>query len=290
MEYLDTSGLNETTMGLYKVAVETDTVWRDKRITTVVATYPRIIHSEVMTHRRIVKNSSSSRAVPARKMLEQVTDTPFVPLRFGAAQPGMQMSPRNVDGALRAWLNACDDVRVSAKLMLQADVHKSIINRMLEPWSWITVVMTASEWNNFFHLRRHPDADIHIHLLADMIYDAISASTPRESDLHMPFIDFFSTMSGGLGRWTLDELAAISAARCARVSYLTHDGGRDVERDFKLAEKLRGGSGGIGHWSPFEHFAKYNPTSVSPYVGWQSYRSMCTGHFVSGNLSHKVSE
>lgn len=284
MEYLDTSGLNETTMGLYKVAVETDTVWRDKRITTVVATYPRIIHSEVMTHRRIVKNSSSSRAVPARKMLEQVTDTPFVPLRFGAAQPGMQMSPRNVDGALRAWLNACDDVRVSAKLMLQADVHKSIINRMLEPWSWITVVMTATEWNNFFHLRRHQDADIHIHLLADMIYDAISASTPRESYLHMPFIPDY------LHSWTLDELAAISAARCARVSYLTHDGKRDVERDFELAQKLRGGSGGIGHWSPFEHFAKYNPTSVSPYMGWQSYRSMCTGHFVGGNLSHKVSE
>ena len=290
MEYLDTSGLNETTMGLYKVAVETDTVWRDMRITTVVATYPRIVHSEVMTHRRIVKNSSSSRAVPARKMLDQVADTPFVPLRFGAAQPGMQMSPRNVDGALRTWLNTCDEVRVSAKQMLNSGVHKSIINRMLEPWSWITVVMTASEWANFFHLRRHPDADVHIHLLADMIYDAISASTPRESDLHMPFIEFFSTQFGGLGRWTLDELAAISAARCARVSYLTHDGRRDVEQDFKLAEKLRGGSGGIGHWSPFEHFAKYNPTSVSPYMGWQSYRSMCTGHFVGGNLSHKVSE
>jgi len=195
----------------------------------------------------------------------------------------MQMSARNVNDALRAWLNTRDDVRVSAKWMLEAGVHKSIINRMLEPWSWITVVMTATEWNNFFHLRRHPDADIHIHLLADMIYDAISASIPRESDLHMPFISL-TVNPDYLYRWTLSELASISAARCARVSYLTHDGKQDFDADFKLAEKLRGGSGGIGHWSPFEHFSNYNPTSVSPYMGWQSYRSMCVGHFVGGNV------
>lgn len=280
MKYLDVSDLRQETLGLYDVRVETDTVDSCAgRITTVVATYPRIIHSEVMSHRRITKNASSSRAIPARKMLQQVKDFPFVPLRFGAAQPGMQMSSRNIETAETCWVEAKNNVLRQAEELIDAGVHKSIINRMLEPWSWITVVMTATEWNNFFHLRRHDDADIHIHLLADLIYDAITKSQPRESSCHMPFIE-----PEIIRDFEFDDLANISAARCARVSYLGHDGTKSVVRDLALAKKLRGGSGGIGHWSPFEHFAKSDIWSDSPYLGWQSYRSCCKDHFVRGNL------
>lgn len=45
----------------------------------------------------------------------------------------------------------------------------------------------------------------------------------------------------------------ISVARCARISYLTHDGKRDIEKDLELYEKLVGGE--IKHMSPFEHVA-----------------------------------
>ncbi|HEV2643681.1 MAG TPA: hypothetical protein VGT98_13280, partial [Candidatus Elarobacter sp.] len=40
------------------------------RLTTMEARYPRFIHSEVMTHRVFSRNSSSSRAVPIRKMID----------------------------------------------------------------------------------------------------------------------------------------------------------------------------------------------------------------------------
>ena len=67
-----------------------------------------------------------------------------------------------------------------------------------------------------------------------------------------------------MGRWHLplvqddertlpdEELCKLSVARCARVSYLTHDGKRDRAKDLELYERLLGG-GANGHWSPFEH-------------------------------------
>lgn len=69
-------------------------------------------------------------------------------------------------------------------------------------------------------------------------------------------------------------LKQISVARCARVSYLTHEGKRDILKDLELCERLKGGSGGIGHWSPFEHVAQAMdlPTQSGNFWGWKQYR------------------
>ena len=65
----------------------------------------------------------------------------------------------------------------------------------------------------------------------------------------------------------------ISVARCARVSYLTHDGKRDIDKDLELYARLIGGSG-TGHWSPFEHIAMSTESSSSSgnLKGWIQYR------------------
>ena len=151
-----------------------------KRLTTITATYPRFIHSEIMTHRDRARNAASSRAIPWSKMREQIINDPVIPLVFGSEQKGMQTGCEVDDpkAALECWLNARDVALERADWLHCYGVHKSIVNRIVEPWMWITVVMSATEWKNFFRLRCHPDAEIHFQKIAGMIRDLLEASTP----------------------------------------------------------------------------------------------------------------
>lgn len=302
-----------------------------KRLTTITATYPRVVHSEVLTHRDRARNSASSRAIPFPKMSEMIDSDPFIPIKWGAEQGSMQTGDEIPEElrpfAKMIWLEsllsqqryantlhyigkaACaavdgnvaiaisDQMSPSeiAALVRWVDehrndddvprIHKSIPNRLIEPWMWITVVMTATEWNNFFRLRCHPDAEIHFQKIAGMIRDALDASTPTPRDAHeqcgkwhLPFIrgedwDWAREATGCEPAAAMDRLCRVSVARCARVSYLTHEGVRDPEKDLGLFEKLSNGSG-FGHWSPMEHVAQAccEPLRSGPFVGWKQYR------------------
>ena len=71
-----------------------------------------------------------------------------------------------------------------------------------------------------------------------------------------------------------DERCKISVARCARVSYLTHDGKRDYAKDLELYDRLLDG-GANGHWSPFEHVATPAADAAERsgnFVGWEQFR------------------
>lgn len=256
-----------------------------KRLTTVTMKYPRFIHSEIMTHRDRARNAASSRAIPWPKMMEAIANEPVVPLVFGSEQRGMQTGGEidNPDLAETIWLDARDSAIKAAKKLSELGVHKSICNRLTEPWMWITVVMSATEWNNFFRLRCHPDAEIHFQKIAGMVRDAIAGSKPKAmhaGQWHLPFIDqqldsFFSTLD--LCEETeLDSgeiLRRCSVARCARVSYLNHDGTRDMRKDLELFDRLVQGSG-FGHWSAHEHIAEACSSEVrsGPFIGWRQYR------------------
>ena len=52
------------------------------RITTMLLTYPRFIHGEVLTHRMFSRNSASSRAIPFEKMYKMVAEDPFIPIAW----------------------------------------------------------------------------------------------------------------------------------------------------------------------------------------------------------------
>jgi hypothetical protein len=175
-------------------------------------------------------------------------------------------------------------VVVGDGLVADMKIHKSIPNRIVEPWMWMTVVMTATEWNNFFRLRCHPDAEIHFQKIAGMIRDALAASVPVvNGGWHRPFIDgapdkddVYAWAESKFGSWkdSRHAINKISAARCARVSYLTHDGEHDPAKDLALFDRLSTGSG-FGHWSPMEHVAKasLDPDCRSgPFVGWHQFR------------------
>ena len=280
---------------MYAVRVEADTVFNDRRITTIVATYPRIIHAEILTHRAFCRNASSSRAIPAKRLIREVEETPFVPLSWGLDQRGMVMADKEADGMAchNLWMQARDQAVLAAKsLSSDQKIHKSIVNRLLEPFSWIRVVITATEWANFFRLRIHPDADPHINKIAQMMLDAMQASRPEERPLHLPFLlekeqesALLNYLRYGIDAERLTMLAKVCAARCARISYLTHDGQQERSLDLALADRLMTGSG-FGHWSPFEHFAlAYVGTSTNcPYRGWKTFRSRQTNENLTGHI------
>ncbi len=263
-----------------------------KRLTTITATYPRFIHSEIMTHRDRARNAASSRAIPWPKMREAIVTEPVVPIRWGMEQSGMQtgneIPERMRPFAESIWREAMMDAVYHANRLAsigayfveecqldalpgdeQIKIHKSLPNRIVEPWMWITVVMTATEWKNFFRLRCHPDAEVHFQKIACMIRDAMAESKPVERTWHLPFIQ-----EDERGHEDIRELAKISTARCARVSYLTHEGIRSQEKDLELFDRLSQGSG-FGHWSPHEHpaHASWDPWYRSgPFVGWCQWR------------------
>lgn len=245
------------------------------RLTTMEVTFPRFILAEFNTHRMLSRNAASSRAIPVAKRIQAVIDNPFVPEVFGKNQKGMQAGPEveQADDARDQWLSAAAAAVRHARELAVLDVHKQLANRLLEPFAWVTVVVSATEWDNFFHLRDHPDAQPEFQIIARMMREAREASEPVQvayGGWHLPYIveeDFDSKYGSD---W--ESMCMISTARCARVSYLTHDGKRDLDADVDLGLRLMA----AGHMSPFEHAARAASSTYvqSNFVGWTQFRKL----------------
>lgn len=256
-----------------------------KRLTTFEVSFPRIVLAEFNTHRVFSRNSASSRAIPVQKMLQKVMDDPFIPIYWGKNQKGMQaaeeLSPEEQHRALHQWMLARDNA-ISVVQRLQApdiDLHKQIANRLLEPWLWHTVIVTATEWDNFFHLRMHKDAQPEIRRVACMMWDLFDQHVPQDvrvGFVHLPLCEDRQDLI--LAGFSLDEIKRISVGRCARVSYLTHDGKRDPRADIELCARLCKS----GHMSPLEHVATAidTPTQSGNFIGWAQYRKSLPGEAV----------
>jgi thymidylate synthase ThyX len=232
------------------------------RLTTMQVTFPRIVLSEFNTHRVFSRNSASSRAIPVIKQLMRIEENPFIPVYWGKNQSGMQaaeeLAPDEQEIATAIWLQARDDAMRHVRELLEMGVHKQIANRLLEPWMYHTVIVTATEWSNFFALRANPDAQPEIRKIAEMMLEIYTSGKPilvKKGAWHLPLIR--PEEYDGVFEFTL-EARQISAARCARTSYLTQDGIRDLDADLKLYRRLTA----PGHMSPLEH-----PATPLEYVG-----------------------
>lgn len=262
-----------------------DSVVEDKpcRITTLELQYPRFIHGELMTHRVFSRNAMSSRAIPVAKMIRQVQEDPAMPVHWGANQPGMQAgSELEGEERIRAvglWIEAAGSAALYAQQMMSLGLHKQVANRVLEPFQWMRTLVTATEWTNFFELRAHPDAQPEFHRLALQMRDAMSESTPTvrrdnrgEASWHLPYI-----LPREREMYRIDVLVKLSTARCARVSYLTHDGENpDIDKDLALYDRLVGSK--PLHASPAEHQARAHQGGLNynsrNFVGWTQHRSL----------------
>lgn len=227
------------------------------RLTTMEITTHRFVLSEFNTHRMFSRNSASSRAIPVSKQINRVLTDPAFPLSWPAEQKGMQ-GGEEIEGMDREhcvhyWLRARDAAVDNVKWLQKIGVHKSVTNRLLEPFMWHTIIVTSGEWGyeNFFKLRCSPLAQPEIHAVANEMKAEYRLSTPRlirEQGWHLPYIQ--------KDEWRYTDpkiLRQISTARCARVSYLTHDGERDALKDVQLYQKLI--SANPPHNSPLEHVA-----------------------------------
>lgn len=244
------------------------------RITTLVATYPRYIHAQVMTHRMFSRNAASSRAIPVKKMLAQPI---YMPPSFGINKAGM--SADEVASGLRlllartVWKTAGLFAFFFAWLLSKLGLHKQIVNRGLEPYTTITTLITSTDWQNFLAQRLPDNAQPEIRELALAIQDALLASYPQlvgQGGWHLPFITEEERKA-----WGRETLGLVSAARCARVSYLNHDQSLpSIEKDIALAYKLLNPQG-PAHMSVFEHVATPLPYGDLPAFnlrGWGSLR------------------
>lgn len=295
-------------------------------IFTLRLRYPRIIHGEIMTHRLFSRNARSSRAVPVKTMLLETTTIPFIPWHWGKNQKGMQaaedcnemvMLPDwddiNLSGEPKmltynreqAWLQARDKAVEVAEAMMNAGYHKQIPNRLLEPFSWIDTLITATDWKNFLHLRDHGDAEPHLQDLAKLVGQALAECDIQvldEGAWHLPYITAEDYL--GMGAFipspvsinTMNQkLCKLSAARCARISYKPFDGDASYERELERYNQLV--TSERVHASPLEHQAQldrldpdypntgkweYADLSGNLAAGWIQYRKTIPGEAVYG--------
>lgn len=270
---------------------------KGKRITSFVVTIPRIVLAELNTHRVLSRNSASSRAIPFAKMLEMVKRAPFVPIRWMKEHSGMQgndyFTDENEIKVLEdAWLEARDHAVASAEKLSSLGLTKQFVNRGLETYMYHTVILTATEFDNFIALRAHEAAEIHIQKLAFLMLDELNNSTPKllqVGEWHIPFGDnmdmekinnLIELESGenpnnlfNFNKFQNEYKIKIATARCARVSYTVvgEEGKADnYENDVKLHDRLLG----MGHLSPFEHCAQAtdNEGWSGNFQGWTQYR------------------
>lgn len=242
--------------GIYAKVVA-DSIANNIRLTTLELQYPRFIHSEFMTHRLFSRNASSSRAIPVEKMLEQVRNKPATPIHWGKNQSGMQANEEHnaPSKGISEWHNAASQAIRYANKLRHHGFHKQIVNRVLEPYQFIKVIVTATEWDNFFNLRLHPDAQPEIQELAKVMKDAMNSSEPtqlKKDQWHLPYVNLSKVVEKGYEKNPLEKAIKCSVARCARVSYMNHDNTEpDIEKDIQLHDRLLES----GHMSPFEHIA-----------------------------------
>lgn len=253
---------------------------RGNEIVTFELEYPRIIHSELMTHRLFSRNAASSRAIPVKTLIEMVRQEPAMPYRFGANQSGMQDKGVEHDGIVgvgytgREWwsLAALSAARF-AEEMAEAGYHKQVVNRLLEPFQRMKTILTATEYENFWWLRVDADADPTIEALAKAMQQEYEASKPellQPGQWHTPYVEHFYENIGleGDDVWVfcgyyvedengekvildVEEAKAISSSCCAQVSYRRLNSTKDKALD--IYGRLL--SGQKVHASPFEHQA-----------------------------------
>lgn len=286
--------------------------------------YPLQIHAELMTHRKFSRNARSSRAVPVKRMIEEVMTEPFIPRYWGKNQKGMQateehdapvfITETNSIGEPQlyeytneaAWLHARDAVVKIVEGFEEAGYHKQVVNRLLAPWLHIDVLVTSTNFSNWFALRDHPAAEPHIRDLAVAMRESVEygpVQELKEGEWHLPYIqpvDWADAAQRAIAQiglrppdmtvheWqdhkrpinlkTRAELVKLSVPRCAAISYRPfHEGDRPLEAELAKHDELAAN----GHWSPFEHQATPDWANQTPLHGnldgWIQYRKLFDG-------------
>jgi len=261
----------------------------NNRLTTYELVYSRIIHSEFMTHRLFSRNASSSRAIPTEKFIDYLTAKPIY---FGINKAGMsaeaELTDKEKEDFLSDWFKLRNyTVETVKNWKDKYNLHKQIINRVLEPWFMMKTIVTATNYDNFFWLRSHKDAQPEIKLLSDLMLQEYNNSVPKlinEREWHLPYINNNVNFNDFE---ELNTAIQISVSCCAQISYRNTD--MTLEKAQKIFQKLIYNE--PIHASPTEHVATplseyeinareelatlYNDPGIEycgNFKGWRQYR------------------
>lgn len=252
------------------------------RLTTLEVKYHRFVLAEVNTHRVFSRNTASSRAIPYKKMRESIMDDPAIPLSWPQEKRGMQggigLNHFIVNACTEEWLKARNHTVAITDQLYELGLHKSVINRLLEPFQYVTSIITATDWEGFWEQRDSDLAQPEIREAARAMRRAYDKSTPQrvsQGEWHLPYINGDDLEESHYRNYDVTKKISvfkrISAARCARVSYLTHAGRRDWNADLDLYSKLI--TAYPPHWSPLEHVATPDKYSErGNFNGWAQLR------------------
>lgn len=264
------------------------------RLTTMQVRFWRPMLPELNTHRAISKNAGSSRARPSKAIIEQVAKDPWGPIHWGKNQSGMQaldeMDEIDLDLARAFWIGAAKGTASSAKLMSMRGAHKQIVNRLLEPFTYVDVLLTATDWANFFALRLHEDAQPEMQDLARAIKGAMDASEPtllQPGEWHLPYVtDEEKSML------PLDVQKKLSVSRCAKISYTAFDGTvepieKELDRYSRLIESQPMHASPCEHQATPDRWPEYGESWEYPHQhgnlrGWRQLRKLLPNEYVCG--------
>lgn len=248
------------------------------RLTTLEVVMHRFVLAEMNTHRMFSRNSASSRAIPFAKQVMRVTHDIAVPVIWASEKPGMQ-GGAEVDEPATAtmiWEHARNAAVANAKLLADIGVHKSICNRLLEPFMMHTAIISATDWDGFWMQRCSPLAQPEIRAAAEAMREAYETSVPLElahGQWHLPLIDDDDyddidlwLSQNSMPEWLFNDATVVGAhdaiakccsvARVARVSRENHDTDTvDIDKDLVTYERLVNPGDGPPHASPLEHVA-----------------------------------
>lgn len=243
----------------YEATILADSTADGVRLTTLCVNIPRFILAELNTHRRFSRSSASSRAIPVEKRIAAVRDAPFVPEAFARNRKGMSagasISGWKQTASRLVWLGSSKAACFGAWMLSKLGVHKQWANRLIEPFMWHPVIISATRWSNFFHQRVSAHAQPEMRRVAESIKAAMDASEPKAlsaGDWHMPMLreEDYTSADSAYPIARTRYLLKLSIARCARISYNTHDGRRDTLADLRLFDETLAAN---GHLSPMEH-------------------------------------
>ena len=265
----------------------TKSPYNDTAIATLRCTYPRYIHSEVMTHRMFSRNSASSRATPTKVFLERIRNNPAFFTQLGINQSGMNASKvldeKQAEEFKAEWLEMANLVVDKVESWTEKyNLHKQVVNRILEPFMMTTTIITATEWDNFFMTRLAEGVEPTMYDLADCMLNALvnakvlcdtqnqEYSTIAWRHMHLPFVDIEEIQNEAL-----EDCVKHSVARCARCTIMSNVTKQKstLEEDSKLFDRLI--SATPTHASPFEHQAAATKSREAYFNlrgGWMSYR------------------
>lgn len=248
---------------------------------SIAGPFANFLANKVVVHNS--RNSASSRAIPTGKLIARIRQDPALPVYWGKNESGMQasgeLSEEDQVVATEMILSLRDRAILDVAELGSVGLHKQVANRYLEPWMFITVIVTATHFQNFFDLRDHAKAQPELRETAAKAHALYKSSEPKvlhDGEWHMPFVSGRDREQLVQGGFSDADIKWIAVGRCARVSYLTHDGQRDPNADLTLGKvKMREN----GHMSPLEHVAE-----AMTVERWRVYADECAKLWISRGI------